>query len=109
MAAVVANLVVVSVAVTCRVRHLAARRAKGSDGARPPARSRPLRINEWLRLHLPARINMRGRSCTEMHASAADGVRRHSQRAALRRKTTSTIAPSPIASARCTAALTGTR
>ena len=71
MAAVVANLVVVSVAVTCRVRHLAARRAKGSDGARPPARSRPLRINEWLRLHLPARINMCGRSCTEMHASAA--------------------------------------
>jgi hypothetical protein len=46
MAAVVANLVVVSVAVTCRVRPLAARRAKGSDGARPPARSRPLRINE---------------------------------------------------------------
>jgi hypothetical protein len=32
MAAVVANLVVVSVAVTCRVRHLAAQRAKGSDG-----------------------------------------------------------------------------
>jgi hypothetical protein len=29
-------------------------------------------------------------------------VRRHSRRAALRRKTTSTIAPSPIASARCT-------
>lgn len=33
----------------------------------------------------------------------------HSQRAALRRTTTSTIAPPPIASARCTATLTGTR
>jgi hypothetical protein len=33
MAAVVANLVVVSVAVTCRARHLAARLPKGSDGA----------------------------------------------------------------------------
>jgi len=36
-------------------------------------------------------------------------VRRHSRRAALRRKTTSTIASSPIASARCTATLTGTK
>ena|SRR5690242_10554762 len=49
-------------------------------------------------------------SCTEnARFYAADGVGRHSRRAALRRKTTSTIAPSPMASARCTAALTGTR
>ncbi len=45
----------------------------------------------------------------ESHSHAADGVRRHSRRAALRRTTTSMIAPSPIASARCTAILTGTR
>ena len=44
-----------------------------------------------------------------MELEAADGVRCHFLRAVLRRRTTSVIALSPIASACCTAALTGTR
>jgi hypothetical protein len=49
------------------------------------------------------------RVSAETRASAAGGVRGHFLCAVLRRTTTSTIAPSPIASARCTATLTGTR
>ena len=44
----------------------------------------------------------------DMVATALDGLP-EDQRAVLRRKTTSMIAPSPIASARCTATLTGNR
>ncbi len=43
------------------------------------------------------------------HAAPVPRPACHGVRATLRRRTTSTTEPSPIASARCTAALTGTR